>query len=249
MDRTIEIAEAYRCKVIRTGRPLFYTPPGPSRNLALSITNADVLLHLDADMQLSSSDFLAKLLHHIDDEHQAVLLHEEDVAQGFWSRCKALERRCYWGTSMEAARAVTRALFEKVGGYDPEISSGEDFDITHRYRTETAVTAADDLTVLHHTGRMTLHQLLRKKFRYGRTAGRYLRKERSKGGDPAWNIAKTSLIAYLANIGFLVKDPIHYSCIFPLRGLELLSITLGRVAERCRPSMADLKGVGVSPKG
>ena len=142
-DRTVEIARAYGCVVVARPRPAFYSPPGQSRNYGVAATSARLLLHLDADMRLPAPDFLARLVRLIDDTHQAAVIHELDVASGFWGKCKALERRCYWHTSLESARAVTRTLFTAVGGYDAQISSGAgasnaDFSFTESLARELA---------------------------------------------------------------------------------------------------------------
>src|SRR5713226_422324 len=128
-DRTVELARSYGCAVIATRRPSFYSPPGRSRNLGAGSVQCRVLLHLDADMELETPDFLSNLEALIDHQHQAAIIHEHDVASGFWATCKAVERSCYFDTDMEAARAVTSELFSRVGGYDESISSGEDFFI------------------------------------------------------------------------------------------------------------------------
>ena len=226
-DRTREIARAYGCTVLEVPRPIFYTPPGRNRNLGAGAVNGEILLHLDADMELPSSTFLQRLVGLIDGGHQAAVIHELDVATGFWNKCKALERRCYWNSPIESARAVTRSLFEKVGGYDESISSGEDFYISALYRLETSIARDNDLVLLHHTGRTSLRSLLSKKFRYGKSAGTYLRKARQAGAVSGATLAFASFIAYLANVRLLTHDPIHYCCIFPLRFMEFIAIRLG----------------------
>jgi glycosyltransferase involved in cell wall biosynthesis len=226
-DRTAEIAKSYGCTVIDIPRPHFYTPPARSRNLGAQAIEGKILLHLDADMELDSPNFLKKLETLIDPGHRAVVIHESDVASGFWATCKALERRCYRETEMGAARAVTRELFLRVGGYDEDISSGEDFFITRLYERETQVASDQSLSLRHHVGRPTLGSLLRKKFAYGRTSKIYLLKARKIGARSAASIVRSSLRAYLRNWRLLGEQPAHYVCILPLRAMELLAVRLG----------------------
>lgn len=229
-DRTVDIARAYGCVVVARPRPAFYSPPGQSRNYGVAATSARLLLHLDADMRLPAPDFLARLVRLIDDTHQAAVIHELDVASGFWGKCKALERRCYWHTSLESARAVTRTLFTAVGGYDAQISSGEDLYIARLYRRATTVVSDDDLVLIHSPGRQPLGSLLKKKYRYGKTASRYLSRASGDGGDAALQIVLASLRAYLQHPAFLLRDPLHYIGIFPLRLMELIAVRLGMIA-------------------
>jgi glycosyltransferase involved in cell wall biosynthesis len=226
-DRTVEIASSRGCAVVSIPPPLFYTPPGRSRNLGAASIAGHILLHLDADMELGSIDLLERLEALIDSNHRAGIIHESDVASGFWSNCKALERSCYRGTLLEAARVVTRELFTEVGGYDEEISSGEDFFITRLYERETQVVTSDALWLRHHAEGSSLGSLLRKKFAYGRTAKVYLRKARRVGAPSEASIVRASLRAYSTNWRLLFSRPMQYLCVFPLRAMEFIAVRVG----------------------
>lgn len=231
-DRTVEIAKSYGCRIVEFPRPAFYTPPGASRNRGVAVSTAPILVHLDADMEFPGDDMLAHIIALIDDSHRAAVIHEIDVANGFWSRCKALERRCYWDTPMESARAVRRDLFDGVGGYDENISSGEDFYVDSLYRHNTVVVRDPRLILLHHPGHQTLFSLLSKKYRYGKTASRYLRKVSSSNGGHSTRpgILQASVRAYLGNMSYLFRDPVHYTGIFALRLMEFVAILAGMMS-------------------
>ncbi len=93
-----------------------------------------------------------------DPELGALIVHEQDITSGFWSRCKALERRCYWGNdAIESARIVRRDVFEAVGGYDEQISSGEDFDIHRRYKSVGRIGFCENV-VTTRSGRIALEK-------------------------------------------------------------------------------------------
>jgi hypothetical protein len=190
-------------------------------------------------MELDSPDFLRRLKALIDSRHQAAIIHERDVAIGFWATCKAVERSCYYDTDMEAARAVTAELFAMVGSYDEYISSGEDFFITRLFARHTQIARNESLTLLHHIGRRSLRSMLRKKFSYGRTARTYLDQARKVGAPSAPSIAGISLLAYLRNWRLLGKQPAAYLCVLPLRAMEFGAVLFG---------MWVGPGVGARPK-
>jgi glycosyltransferase involved in cell wall biosynthesis len=226
-DRTVEIAKSFGCTVISEQRAHFYTPPARSRNRGAQSVTADLLLHLDADMELASPRFLHDAAAAINSEHQALIIEERDIASGFLARCKALERSCYRATRLEAARLATRALFEAIGGYDDDISTGEDQYVTRLYELATNVARAKTLVVNHHTGPYSLRRLLAKKFSYGRTARTYLRKAADIRANSAASIAWISVAAYLANWRLGLQHPVLYLAIFPVRAMELAAVCAG----------------------
>lgn len=213
-DRTAEIVRSYGWPVVSVPKAAFYSPPARSRNLGAQSTAGRILLHLDADMELTSPTLLEKLASLIDQGHRALIIREHDVASGFWAQCKALERSCYWGTELESARAVTRELFALVGGYDEEVSSGEDVFITNLYKRHTALGRDDTLVVDHHLGRLSLRRLLAKKYAYGKTARSYLRKAHDVGASSSIDIIRMSMAAYLKNWRLFPQHPALYLSIF-----------------------------------
>jgi len=204
-----------------------YTPPGINRNFGSELAQGEILLHLDADMELGSTDFLFKLAALFDAEHQAVIIEEHDIAYGFWSTCKAVERTCYRGTSMESARAVTRSLFQAIGGYSERIASGEDFFIASQYGTRTKVVRAPSIALRHNLGHSTLRSLLKKKFSYGRSSKPYLQSAKAAGSMSGVSLVLRSVNAYIRNWKLLKSQPFAYLAVFPLRAMELVAMLLG----------------------
>src|ERR1700738_5084457 len=60
-DRTTEIARTYGCTIVDISRPTYYSPPARSRNIGANSISGEILLHLDADMELGFPDFLRQL--------------------------------------------------------------------------------------------------------------------------------------------------------------------------------------------
>jgi arabinofuranan 3-O-arabinosyltransferase len=226
-DGTVEIALASGCQVVTLPEPDFYSPPARSRNVGAKSVHGEILLHLDSDMELPAPDFLQRLVGLVAEGNRAIVIHELDVAEGFWARCKSLERSCYRNTNMETARAVTRELFDLVGGYDSDVSSGEDFLITSLYRKQTRIASDEMLVLRHHIGRKSLRSLLHKKFTYGKTARTYLHKAAQVGASTAPSIVGTSIAAYLKNWRLIRNQPLEYVSIFPMRAMEFAALGFG----------------------
>ncbi|HUP68531.1 MAG TPA: glycosyltransferase [Acidimicrobiales bacterium] len=226
-DGTRAIATEFGCKVLMVPPSGYYSPPSTSRNAGAEAAQGSILLHLDADMELAHPEVLWVLREAFRQGYRAAILREIDVALGFWAHVKAVERRCYWGTAMESARACDSLLFQALGGYDTTISSGEDFDISFRLSRCTEIHRDDRLLVLHHSRHASLVKLLDKKFNYGRTANTYLTKPAGSPDNRAIAISLSCLKAYVkARIEFR-SNPLQYLAIFPLRLLELLAVLCG----------------------
>src|SRR5205807_970926 len=134
----------------------------------------------------------------------ALIVHEEDRTKGFWSKCKALERRCYWGNdNIESARAVRREIFEKVGGYDESINSGEDFDIHRRYKRVGKIGFCDNV-VYHNLGSLNFRKTISKKFNYGKTAAAYFNKHQEESGQ---SLLSEQLKSFIKHYSSFLRHP------------------------------------------
>jgi GT2 family glycosyltransferase len=146
------------------------------RNRGASEATGAFLLFVDSDMVLEP-DVVASCMEVAERGAEAVVIPEQSFGDGFWARCKALERSCYVGDdSIEAARFFRRDVFEAVGGYDEDLAGTEDWDLHERVRQTHALVGRADALIWHDEGRLRLGPLTAKKFRYGRTFGRYLAK-------------------------------------------------------------------------
>ena len=226
-DATSGIARDHGAIVISRPKPAFYSPPSQSRNVGAAAAVSPILLHIDADMELPDAGFLYRALALIGEDHQAAIIHESDVANGWWNRVKAAERDCYWDTPMECARIVTKKLFDEIGGYDANISSGEDMYIHQLYSQRTRVAKAGDVWLKHHTGTIPLKRLLAKKFSYGKTMSDYLDRSGESGGHSGTSWMRESLRAYASHLNIARQKPLTFACIVPLRFMELIAMRLG----------------------
>lgn len=224
-DNTVAIAKSFNAKIIKQPPPLFYSPPSLSRNIGAAASRGDVLYHLDSDMELSAgllSEIYSLLL---TSEYGALIVHELDRAEGFWSNCKALERRCYWGAQgIETARVVKKDVFNLSGEYDVNIRSGEDFDIQRRYGKYCRIGYCTRI-VYHNLGQLNLKRLLTKKYNYGKTAEIYFRKSQDSG----LKILRAEIGCYFKNFSLILAKPILGLGMITLKTLEFLFGALGLI--------------------
>ncbi|WP_368662751.1 glycosyltransferase family 2 protein [Kitasatospora sp. NA04385] len=144
------------------------------RRRGVRLTSAAVVLHLDSDMT-AGPGLLDECRRLIEDEgYDALVIPEVSVGEGFWSRCKVLEKRCWDGDgAVESLRCLRRELYDRVGGHDEELVWSEDKDLDLRVRATGARIATTRSVLVHDEGRTTLRAAMRKKAHYAATAGRY----------------------------------------------------------------------------
>jgi glycosyltransferase involved in cell wall biosynthesis len=220
-DETVDIARKAGANVVTLPRPPFYAPPARSRNVGARLARGQFLLHLDADMELPPGTLAACVAMCQEGDYVALTLHEVDRGAGFWTACKALERRCYWGIdAVEGARFVRADAFWAAGGYDEGLGSGEDWDVHRRYLAQGRV-GESPAPLVHHLGRVTLTGQLKKKFAYGRSARPFLRKGSATG------IGLGMSRAYWRSRRRLAEEPLHAAGFLVLRTAEALALALG----------------------
>ena len=172
-DRTVEIAERYGARVYTHG-----LERSAQRNYGVNLARGGFVLLLDADMCLSPGSVAecARVL----EQNDAVIVTEVSYGEGFWARCKGLERRCYEGEpSVEAARGFRREVLLVLGGYDEELFAFEDWDLHNRcvaagYRVGRA--DPGKALIRHDEGRLSLRETACKKGYYGGALQRYVGK-------------------------------------------------------------------------
>lgn len=133
-DSTRQIAEAAGCRVVTGGLP------GAGRNAGAAIATGDVLLFLDADAKIHEPKFLELALAEMSAKHLAIATPDIRLEGGNYA--DKLGHSLYnfyvraWGTWRPHAPGfcifITRALFEKICGFDETIKLAEDHDLAMR---------------------------------------------------------------------------------------------------------------------
>jgi glycosyltransferase involved in cell wall biosynthesis len=178
-DSTPEIAKRYTENVYQIG-----PERSAQRNFGATKATGQYVVFIDSDMQLSPKvieSAVAKVS--ADPSIKGVIIPEESFGEGFWAQCKKLEKSFYIGVdAVEAARFINRDTFEQIGGYNEQLISGEDWDMSDRVEEIGKIARIDDL-IYHNEGRISLMQTLKKKYYYAKQARQYLKESKATSGS------------------------------------------------------------------
>lgn len=224
-DKTRKIAEDHKARIFESG-----AKRSEARNIGAERACGDLVVFVDSDMELDSS-VVVKCVKKIREKHDGVIIPEISVGEGFWAKCKALEKVCYIGDdSIEAARFFKRAIFESVGGYDHELEAGEDWDLNQRISKAGYRIGRIDAFIKHHEGRLRLWETMSTKRHYGQTLELY----RVRHPEEARHQLKLIRPAFVRNWRKLAKDPIHALGMLFMKVCESIASGIGLLAFKFR---------------
>lgn len=218
-DRTFQIAQELADVAVQAG-----PERSAQRNLGITKATGDWILWIDADMVLTprvvEDAVTAAIAQHAD----AVFIPEITVGTGFWTACRALERRCYVGVEMiEAPRLIRRETFEATGGFVPDVAGQEDAELRMRLLARQTPMVHIDTYILHDEGHMTLSFILKKRYYYGQSLPAYNR--RQPGAMKAQGAA--TLMAMVKGLPILAEKPLHATALVGLRAAEVVAYAVG----------------------
>ncbi|KKR81018.1 MAG: putative beta-1,3-galactosyltransferase [Candidatus Daviesbacteria bacterium GW2011_GWA1_41_61] len=172
-DKTVKIGRAFTKKVFNRG-----PERSAQRNFGAKKALGKYLLVLDSDMILTK-DVIRECVEQLEKSfsHQAIIIPERSFGEGFWAKTKAWEREINQGEDyFEAARFFPKELFLKLGGYDEELTGPEDWDLPQRLSKEYPPGRIKSF-ILHNEDCPTLIKLAKRKYYYGLSAHKYLKKQ------------------------------------------------------------------------
>ncbi|MFZ5799980.1 MAG: glycosyltransferase [Candidatus Omnitrophota bacterium] len=199
-DRTREISQAYGARVI-------VEPAGvaESRNIGVRNARGEFIYHIDSDMELTPTVVEESVGLLENSSCGGVIVPEVSVGETFWAKCKGFEKcLILMDDDLEAARFYRKKVFDTVGLYDPKLEAAEDYDFSLRARQAGFKFCRCKSVVYHHEGELTLFATMRKKYRYGLTIGRYLKKHRGVARRQFFPLRR----AYFRNGKMFIEHPV-----------------------------------------
>lgn len=225
-DETLDIARRH-ADLVLSGGP----ERSAQRNQAIARSSGPWVLWIDADMVLRpdvvSSALAAAQAHGAD----AVFVPEVSFGEGFWTACRALERRCYEDEPLiESPRLVRRSWLEASGGFMTTVAGQEDAELRMRLLASGAAMTRSIGVIEHDEGRLTLRGILDKRMYYGQSIPAYM--AATPGGVNRQ--MRATLRAYVRHRRMLARDPAHAAGLLLMRGLEVLAYGAGAVRSVAR---------------
>lgn len=173
IDDTKEIAKKYTDKVFNKG-----PERSAQRNYGVEQSQGEYIAIIDSDMQLSEKVIEKAVAKIQADNAIGIIIPEESFGVGFWAQCKKLERSFYVGISwMEAARFFRKDAYIQTGGYDENMVSGEDWDLSQRVKRLGYISRINEF-IFHNEGHISLLRTIRKKFYYAQKFSKYVEKNK-----------------------------------------------------------------------
>jgi len=175
-DKTKDVSRKYTKLVFNKG-----PERSAQRNFGALKSKGKYVLFIDSDMVLSEA-VVADCIRLAEDSKVykvlgGIIIPEESFGEGFWAKCKALERSFYVGVDwIEAARFFSKKIFIQLKGYDEKQTGTEDFDLPQRIKEKLGENSISRIKsfIYHDEGMLSLGYTLRKKFYYEKTASVYL---------------------------------------------------------------------------
>jgi glycosyltransferase involved in cell wall biosynthesis len=214
-DKTVIIAKKYTSNVVNKG-----PERSAQRNYGAKLAKGQYLLFVDSDMELDTCvvEDCVKASEK-DQETVGIIIPEESFGEGFWAQCKKLERSFYVGINwIEAARFYKKLVFEKLGGYDETMISGEDWDLSNKMKRLGKISRIDSF-IFHNEGKILLSTTIRKKLHYAKQIITY-KKASKTDSDQQFSIVQRYKL-FFSKPGKLFKNPLIGIGMLFMKTLEL----------------------------
>lgn len=224
-DSTREIASRY-AEVYMKGQER-----SAQRNLGASKAKGDFLFFVDSDMELTSKVVEECVKKATENNFDAIVIPEVSVGEGYWTRCKILERSCYIKDNLiEAARFFRKEVFNKIEGYDENLVAAEDWDLVQRMKKAGFSFSRVNSIIKHHEGRLSLIGTMKKKYTYGLTIESYIKKHKQQAKKQLRLIRP----AFLRNYNRLLGNPKVATGMIVMKVCEFAAGACGMIVSKLR---------------
>lgn len=224
-DSTLSIAKKYSSKVFSKG-----PERSSQRNYAAKKASGEYVVFIDSDMKLTK-DVIKECVSVFDKDTSGVIIPEESFGGNFWAECKRLERSFYVGVDwMEAARFFKKSLFNKVKGYDENLVSGEDWDLSQRVEEYGKLRRIESY-IYHDEGNPTLLSLIRKKYYYAQKFSAYVSKGHKYTSSKQTGILARYMLFFIQPSKLIRKPMIGIGMLF-MKSCEFGAGAFGYVVSR-----------------
>jgi len=192
------------------------------RNRGARESTGEIVVFIDSDMVMEpglAAEIVAQF--ELNPELGALIIPEHSFGEGFWTKCRVLEKSLYVGNeSVEAARAFRREVFDSVGGWNEDLTAAEDWDLDDRIRAAGTKVGRVETFIWHDEGKLRLRGTFGKKRYYGQWIAAYL----DSHDDGSRRIRRSGL---LDKKGDLLRHPVLTTGMVTLKSVEAAGIYAG----------------------
>ncbi len=222
-DKTVEIAKSYGVRVIQVR-----SERAKAKNIGLKHASGKYVLFIDSDMVLTPRVIEECVeLAESNPRIAAIIIPEKSVGSNYWARIRSFERSFYSGTPVESPRFFRRDLALKAGGFDKDLIFYEEATLPHKlegmgYNVRTRISSY----IIHLEENLTLRQLIRKRYYYAKTLGKYLERYGYRSNVKAQIGPAHRLLLFLRSRRFY-SNPALTASVLLVKTLEYIATTLG----------------------
>jgi Glycosyltransferases, probably involved in cell wall biogenesis len=215
-DMTVEIANQGNVNVIDAN----IKNVAKQTNIGAKMSKGEYIYRLDSDVVLSSYVVQECVEKCENGDCEAVSTYwGPDPSISFWAKIRKFEKDCYkYDSSRNVSRFYKKKVFDEIGGYNENITFGEDYDIQNRIKIRNYKIGFVEAEGLHLGEPTTLKEVISKQYYYGRTMKAFLKENKSRGLIQVSPIRKSFLINWkkfvknpFLTLSFLFYEIIYYS--------------------------------------
>lgn len=211
---------------------------GSARLEGAKIAKGKYLLHLDADQSLDINT-ISDCVNKVNTlKADGAFINEEIIGSRFWTKCKWLEKKCYWyDEKISSPRFFVTSSYFEAGGHSTTLMLSEDRDMYYRMKDAHKKLVWSDAVLFHNEEGISPIRTLKNKLFWAQSGFDYI-KVRPKSG-----FAQLFLIffriGYFKHIDLLLKHPLLTIGMFYLKFMEVLGVVIGSI--RVKLGKGDVK--------
>jgi len=199
-DDTVEIARQF------TNLIFSYNPERSSQiNYGVTKSSGKYIYRVDSDFVLDPNVIMEAVNLAESNNFAAVLIHNtSDPSVSFWARVRKFERDMYESEELNVAvRFMRKDVFLSLGGFDPDLIYGEDYDLHNRVIQKYEI-GRINAKEMHLGEYKSLFEIAKKNYYYGKSANKFLRKNKVRGMRQVNPFRGT----YFKNLDKFVQNPV-----------------------------------------
>jgi glycosyltransferase involved in cell wall biosynthesis len=198
-DNTLDIARRF------TNLIYTYSPERSSQiNYGVKMSSGKYIYRVDSDFILDPNVIMEAVNLAESNNYAAILIHNtSDPSVSYWAKVRKFERDMYEYEDLNVAvRFIRKDIFLSIGGFDPELNYGEDYDLHNRIIQKYAIGKIHSKEM--HLGEYkSLLEIAKKNYYYGKSASKFLRKNKLRGVKQVNPIRRT----FFNNLDKFVRQP------------------------------------------